>query len=792
MYNNSKAQQSNNKFNVKEYTLNGVTDRKHFSKLNELPEVTGKKDIYVSHYDHSDDIIQYVKENDGELIGYNGAVGISTIVLDIDHENHLDEALEIGRKFLRHLEAKYELDLNTISINFSGNKGFHFRLPAELFGGFEPSEELPATIKSIAKKLTDGFDHFDNGIYDKTRIIRVLNTVNGKSARYAIPLTSNEFFTLTIDEIIALASSAREVETLDADEIIPNAALTELKKLDLTSSSASSTDVIENDETVKELLKGGITSGNRHDAMLRIVSYLIHFGVPDNTIIELLKHWNTSNNPPKAESDLVTEVKGVIKKYEDLRGDFWTIKRNKSGRTEIQLKHSKLLSMLEEQGYGKIYLKKSYVFIKENNKRIVEVMQEQMRDGILEYVKAFPSKQLPEKNKNDILDYIIAKNSSVMGDGVLALIKTNELNLIKDTMNTGFMLFDNAIVEITKEGMQLKTYDEMNRLTWNDQINPRNISIIDEYKCEEDESDFGRFVWNISGKNFERFYSIVSGIGYLLHSYKDSSRAKAIVFCDEKISDDPNGRTGKSLISKAISKVKESVRMDGKSVNFKDRFVYQQLELSTQIMEFNDVRRNFDFESLFSTITDAINVEKKNGHKFSILFEDAPKILISTNFTIKGTGDSYTDRLFEVEFSDYYNAQHKPIDDFGKRFFEEWDEVEWCKFDNFMMLCEQFYLEHGLVEYEKINLNTRKLMDNTSPEFISFVETVLQNIFYDKNEIYSKFISFYPDFEHIKQRTFTQWLKIYSDKKGYVFETKKSNGKDKFMFKSKNVNSLFN
>jgi hypothetical protein len=39
-----------NNFNIKEYALNGVTDRKHFYKLNELPEVTGKKDIYAFRY----------------------------------------------------------------------------------------------------------------------------------------------------------------------------------------------------------------------------------------------------------------------------------------------------------------------------------------------------------------------------------------------------------------------------------------------------------------------------------------------------------------------------------------------------------------------------------------------------------------------------------------------------------------------------------------------------------------------------------------------------------------------
>ena len=433
----------------------------------------------------------------------------------------------------------------------------------------------------------------------------------------------------------------------------------------------------------------------RHDGMKKIVGHLIHFGVHNYSIIELMKHWNKSNNPPKSEEDLLKEVNGVIKYYAHIEGDFWTIKKSKNGGV-ITLKHSGLLNMLEEQGYGKIYLKKSLVFIKEKNKRIVEVLKEQMRDGILNYVRTYPSDKLLTIHKNKILDMIIAKNASIMGDGVLELIKTNELNLLRDTIDKGYMFFNNGIVEITKNGPQLKTYDEVNRLTWDDQINKRGISIIDEYKSEDDESAFGKFVWNISGRNTDRFYSIVSGIGYMLHSYKDASSAKAIVFCDEKISEDPNGRTGKSLISKAISKIKESVRFDGKSVNFKDKFIYQQVELSTQIIEFNDVRRNFDFESLFSIITDSINVEKKSGHKFAIEFEDAPKILISTNFTIKGNGDSYSDRLFEVEFSDYYNAQHKPIDDFGKRFFDEWDEIEWNRFDNFMLMCEQFYLEHGI------------------------------------------------------------------------------------------------
>ena len=92
---------------------------------------------------------------------------------------------------------------------------------------------------------------------------------------------------------------------------------------------------------------------------------------------------------------------------------------------------------------------------------------------------------------------------------------------------------------------------------------------------------------------------------------------------------------------------------------------------------------------------------------------------------------------------------------------------------------------------KKLNLTIRKLMDNTSPEFISYAGTIQTNIEYEKNQTYTKFTEFYPDFSHIKQRTFSQWLKIYADNKGYEFETRKSNSKDYFCFADENRKSLF-
>ena len=40
--------------------------------------------------------------------------------------------------------------------------------------------------------------------------------------------------------------------------------------------------------------------------------------------------------------------------------------------------------------------------------------------------------------------------------------------------------------------------------------------------------------------------------------------------------------------------------------------------------------------------------------------------------------------------------------EFGKRFFDDWSEEEWNSFFNFMVGCELYYLQNGLVDYETI------------------------------------------------------------------------------------------
>ena len=110
-----------------------------------------------------------------------------------------------------------------------------------------------------------------------------------------------------------------------------------------------------------------------------------------------------------------------------------------------------------------------------------------------------------------------------------------------------------------------------------------------------------------------------------------------------------------------------------------------------------------DFAFFYSEITGSLKVNPKNGQPYEIAFEDSPKFLITSNFTIKDDGPSTSRRLLFSSFSDYYhennNDEYKEsrniASDFGGRnLFTGFTEAEWNAYYNFCAQCVQFFLAH--------------------------------------------------------------------------------------------------
>jgi hypothetical protein len=218
------------------------------------------------------------------------------------------------------------------------------------------------------------------------------------------------------------------------------------------------------------------------------------------------------------------------------------------------------------------------------------------------------------------------------------------------------------------------------------------------------------------------------------------------------------------------------VVIDGKAFAFERAFPYQLVSADTQILCFDDVKKNFDFERLFSVVTEGLTLEKKNKDAIKIPFNKSPKIAITTNYAIKGSGNSFARRKWEVELYQHYNKNHTPRTEFGKHFFAEWDDDEWCLFDNYMVSCLQMYLREGLVKSTFVNLRIRQLSAETSHDFIEWCGLINGANPNPKLEIglkihhadmYLDFTSEYPDYApkskmSISRQKFYSWLTSYA------------------------------
>ena len=216
--------------------------------------------------------------------------------------------------------------------------------------------------------------------------------------------------------------------------------------------------------------------------------------------------------------------------------------------------------------------------------------------------------------------------------------------------------------------------------------------------------------------------------------------------------------------------------IDGKAFAFEKAFPYQTVSADTQILCFDDVKKNFDFERLFSVVTEGLTLEKKNKDAIKIPFTKSPKISITTNYAIKGTGSSFARRKWEVELHQHYNKDRTPLDEFGKHFFADWNDEDYCSFDNYMVACLQGYLRTGLVVSKFVNLKIRQLSAESCHDFIEWcglIEGAPVNQHFGvgdklmKQELYYEFIQEYPDYAPkakmtISRTRFYKWLTAYA------------------------------
>lgn len=358
----------------------------------------------------------------------------------------------------------------------------------------------------------------------------------------------------------------------------------------------------------------------------------------------------------------------------------------------------------------------------------------------------------------------------------LPLIEPHELKFYRDTQYTFGLPFKNGLMIMSKDGKIVKhNYNPKNGFFLKHVIQSHEFSQTDKI------GDFEQFIKNVSGENEKAFMTM---IGYLVHSYKDPTFSPCIILTDEG-ADDINrvGGRGKTFIIVSLSQMLTLLRKGGLEFDPNYTHVFADLERGTQLYAIDDVPAGFNFDALYTNILGDISCQRKGKKAETIEFSETPKFIITSNWIIPySSASTSTNRRFvEYKFKKHYNEKHKPIDDFGKRFFLDWDEDEFNRFYSYIFRCVGLFFSEGLITptYDK-ELDTF-LVKFRNDAFITEFERILIPLLTTRKKFtVTDFLSEYQYFENPfkNEKWFHQnnvrslidtWLKRYNNTSNYKY-----------------------
>ena len=444
---------------------------------------------------------------------------------------------------------------------------------------------------------------------------------------------------------------------------------------------------------------------------------------------------------------------------------FWDVDKN----GKLSLNDYKFKLFLENRGFYKVQLNETeFTFVKVYNNIINEVNEVQIKDFVLNHVV--------EVDMN--VYNFFAKSTAKFSENYLNQLATKDLAMVRDTEKESYLFFENCVLKVTEEKTELIEYINVGGFVWQKNIIPH------EYKKSDCKSDFEKFILNVSNQDEKRKLIVETALGYLLNNYKKQDEGLAIIFYDETLNDNPSGRTGKTLISKALGQCRKLVTLNGKEFNNKGQFPYQTINLDDNIICFDDMERSFKFETLFSIITGNLTLNKKNLQPIEIPFSKSPKILFTSNYILSGVGDSHDARKVEIELYRHYSKKYKPINEFGKLFFTGWNNDEWQCFFNYMVSNIQKYFKNGLIYSELKTGKTKKLIANTCEDFYDFCENEFlwkSDHYYTTKEIMQSYNDGSREIpRNMNVSWFGRWLGMYFDYKQWKREDTTNGGVRKF------------
>lgn len=280
-----------------------------YDKMHEIRNKFGNEDVYAT-------IFSYNKEDQNE----SDLFGAFYLDLDLDIQNESDYMI-LKRDIINivnYIEESYGIKHTSIKFYFSGKKGFHLIIPCSVLG-ITPDKNLNVYYKEMAKEINNATvtGLIDTKIYDKKRLFRLPNSINGKTGLYKVPIKYKQILSFSFEEMKEYAKKPKDNIEVDMKEC--SKAMIKFNEIKDTvknpkAKAKRNIKTISLEEAklppcIVNILEEGAPEGSRNNTTVILASCLLQQGVSHNDTLDLVMEWNDrKNNPSLSDNEIKTTV----------------------------------------------------------------------------------------------------------------------------------------------------------------------------------------------------------------------------------------------------------------------------------------------------------------------------------------------------------------------------------------------------------------------------------------------------------------------------------------------------
>jgi hypothetical protein len=217
---------------------------------------------------------------------------------------------------LAHLRIVWTLDYKQIRLYYSGRKGIHLLVPAQVLG-IEPQSDLHRVLRAAAGSIKEATasETLDLKIYDRRRLFRMPQSIHEVSKRFKIPLLAEEVARMSEDEIIQLSSGPRRIHwPAPVKNSTAALCLASCQPADKALNKNKPAVLIDFDPPcVMHLLEHGAEQGGRNLATAALADHLKRRGYSEEETVEILIDWNGENSPPLHQEEILRTAQSMYR-----------------------------------------------------------------------------------------------------------------------------------------------------------------------------------------------------------------------------------------------------------------------------------------------------------------------------------------------------------------------------------------------------------------------------------------------------------------------------------------------